>query len=176
MTVRRGYQCLMVVALIVLGSGQARSQGGTVPHPLPPVQLPPSPVRPPPAIDIGIVRSEEVIKPQNPGMYTRGDWQTSLEPAKWVDGKPYVYTASGSIKIGVRDKFGAMGGYSATFVVTAPNSRAYKELVKVSGDDWGYATFPDDFNASSLRRGIWSVKIYVKSQLVVAFKVNYTPK
>ena len=74
----------------------------------------------------------------------------------------------------MRDKFGAMGGYSATFVVTAPNNRAYKDVVKVAGDDWGYAAFPDDFNTSALRRGICSVKIYVKNQLVVAFKVNYT--
>ena len=163
----RGHQCVMVVALIVLAAGQARSQGGR-PAPLP-VPRP----APRPAPDIGIVRPEEVIKPNNIGMYTRGDWQTSLEPAKWVDDKPYVYTASGSIKIGVRDKFGAMGGYSATFVVTAPNNRAYKELVKVSGDDWGYATFPDNFNASALRPGIYSVKIHVKNRLVVAFKVNY---
>jgi hypothetical protein len=112
---------------------------------------------------------------QKTAMYTRGNWQTSLDPAKWVDGRPYVYTASGSIKIGVRDKFGAMGGYSATFVVTAPNNRSYKEVVKVAADDWGYATFPDDFNASGLRPGICSVKIYVKNQLVVAFKINYTP-
>ena len=112
---------------------------------------------------------------QKSAMYTRGNWQTSLDPAKWVEGKPYVYTARGSIKIGVRDKFGAMGGYSATFVVTGPNNRAYKEVVKVAGDDWGYATFPDDFNTSALRSGICSVKIYVKNQLVVAFKVNYTP-
>ena len=111
---------------------------------------------------------------QKTAMYTRGNWQTSLDPGKWVEGKPYVYTASGSMKIGVRDKFGAMGGYSATFVVTMPNNRVYKELVKVAGDDWGYATFPDDFKASALRPGTCSVKIYVKNQLVVAFKVNYT--
>lgn len=112
---------------------------------------------------------------QKSAMYTRGNWQTSLDPAEWIEGKPYVYTARGSIKIGVRDKFGAMGGYSATFVVTGPNNRAYKEQVKVAGDDWGYATFPNDFNASTLRPGIYSVKISVKNQLVVAFKVNYTP-
>ena len=108
-------------------------------------------------------------------MYTRGNWQTSLDPAKWVDGHPYVYTASGSIKVGVRDKYGAMGGYSATFVVTAPNNRAYKQRVKVAGDEFGFATFPDNFNTSDLRPGIYSVKIYVKNQLVVAFKVKYTP-
>jgi hypothetical protein len=112
---------------------------------------------------------------QKSALYTRGNWQTSLDPANWVEGKPYAYTASGSIKIGVRDKFGVVGRYSATFVVTDPNNNAYKKLVKVAGDDWGYATFPDNFNTSALRPGNYSVKIYVKNQLVVAFKVNYRP-
>ena len=112
---------------------------------------------------------------QKSAMYTRGNWQTSLEPAKWVEGKPYAYTAGGSIKIGVRDKFGGTDRYSATFVVIAPNNSTYRELVKVAGEDWGYATFPDNFNTSALLPGNYSVKIYVKNQLVVAFKVHYTP-
>src|SRR6266496_2299560 len=71
---------------------------------------------------------------QKSAMYTRGNWQTSLEPGKWVDGKSYVYTAKGSVEIGVRDKYGELGNYSATFIVTAPDKRTYKQLIKVKGD------------------------------------------
>ena len=112
---------------------------------------------------------------QKTPLYTKGTWQTSLDPGKWVEGKPYAYTASGNMKIGVRDKYGAMGGYTASFVVTTPNNKSFKQSVKVAGDDWGYASFPDDFNASGLASGIYSVKIYVRSQVVVSFKVKYTP-
>jgi hypothetical protein len=91
-----------------------------------------------------------------------------------VVGKPYAYIASGSIVLGVRDKYGE-GGYSATFVVTDSSNRTYKHEVSVKADDWGNATFPDNFHASGLKPGIYSVKIYVKNQVVVAFKVKYTP-
>ena len=111
---------------------------------------------------------------QEKAFYERGNWQT-LSVGDEVEGKPYAYTASGSIELGVRDKYAEMGGYTATFAVTDSSNRTYKHEVSVKGDDWGNATFPDNFNASALKPGIYSVKIYVKNQVVVSFKVKYTP-
>jgi hypothetical protein len=46
----------------------------------------------------------------------------------------------------VRDKYGDLGGYEATFVVSeAPTGRKYRKTIRVEGDQFGDVEFPGDF-------------------------------
>jgi len=50
-------------------------------------------------------------------------------------------------KLGVRDKFGSLGKYTAVWIVSAPDGSQYETKTTVEGDDWGYVYFPNDFPA-----------------------------
>jgi hypothetical protein len=51
-----------------------------------------------------------------------------------------------SVRLSVRDKFGNLGGYEATFVVTeSPTGRRYEKTINVEGDEFGSVDFPGDF-------------------------------
>ncbi len=52
------------------------------------------------------------------------------------------------MRLGVRDKYADLGGYEATFVVTAARTgKRWERKVRVEGDNFGYLNFPDDFAA-----------------------------
>ena len=60
----------------------------------------------------------------------------------------WQWSEAPSVRIGVRDKNGDLGGYEATFVVTAERTgKKWQQKIKVEGDDFGYLNFPDDFAA-----------------------------
>ena len=48
-------------------------------------------------------------------------------------------------RMGVRDKFGSLGGYDATFIVMGPQNKKTKKTVHVKGDEFKEVSFPDDF-------------------------------
>jgi len=48
-------------------------------------------------------------------------------------------------RLGVRDKFGELRAYSATFSVKNNNGLEWKKTILVSSDQWGYVYFPVDF-------------------------------
>jgi len=49
-------------------------------------------------------------------------------------------------QLGVKDKFGKSGTYIATFLVKNINGQEWKKSIKISGNQWGYVLFPDDFS------------------------------
>lgn len=66
------------------------------------------------------------------------DWQQSESP---------------SVSLGVRDKNGQVGSYTGVFMVTGPNGKTLTARTRVTGSDWGFVTFPDDFNSASQSPG-----------------------
>ena len=56
-------------------------------------------------------------------------WQESVSP---------------SYRIGIRDKFGDLGQYDATFIVS-DGKHDWTKTIHVRNDDWGFVLFPDDF-------------------------------
>ena len=79
------------------------------------------------------IHSEAARKRHAPARHARHDepvWQLS---------------ESAVARMGVRDKFGALGGYDATFIVTGPQNKKTKKTVHVKGDEFKEVSFPDDF-------------------------------
>ncbi|HKO06446.1 MAG TPA: hypothetical protein VJ487_01935 [Alphaproteobacteria bacterium] len=56
-------------------------------------------------------------------------WQESVSP---------------SYRIGIRDKFGDLGQYDASFIVS-DGKHDWTKTIHVRNDDWGFVLFPDDF-------------------------------
>jgi hypothetical protein len=60
----------------------------------------------------------------------------------------WQWSESPSVRLGVRDKNDDLGGYEATFVVTAARTgKRYERTLRVEGDRFGSLNFPDDFAA-----------------------------
>lgn len=60
----------------------------------------------------------------------------------------WQWSESPSVRIGVRDKNDTLGGYEASFVVTAVRTgKQWRKTIRVEGDNFGYLNFPDDFEA-----------------------------
>ncbi|MHB9106925.1 MAG: hypothetical protein ACYDCO_07710 [Armatimonadota bacterium] len=89
---------------------------------------------------------------------TEVTWQSSQSP---------------QVQLGVRDKFGEMGGYTADFVVIGPKKAKYHEYKKVGGDDWGYIIFPRDFEVWG-EPGKYTWKCLVNGKPVVEGKFRFT--
>jgi hypothetical protein len=80
-----------------------------------------------------------------------------------------------TIKLGVRDKNGTLGSYTAVFVVTGPDKKKYTTSRKVNGDDFEYVTFPGDFSESlPTAGGLYTVECSVKGQVVTRDKFRWT--
>jgi hypothetical protein len=54
---------------------------------------------------------------------------------------------AGVFQLGVRDKFATLGRYEAQFVVT-DGQQQWRRTLRVSGDAWGYALFPVEFEGT----------------------------
>jgi len=57
-----------------------------------------------------------------------------------------IRTAGGVTMLGVRDKYGASGSFTAEFVVTAADGKSAKVRKNGRGSEWCEVNFPDDFN------------------------------
>ena len=85
----------------------------------------------------------------------------------------WQWSEAPSVRIGVRDKNDDLGGYEATFVVTAERTgKRWEQKIKVEGDNFGYLNFPDDFAAydwaTNATRFNWTCT--VKGKVVVRGK------
>jgi len=79
------------------------------------------------------------------------DTGTAQRPAAKVI---WQESQSVTVQLGVRDKFGTLGGYDVVFEVSAVDGRKVTARKHVSGNEFGDVTFPDDFdftNQFSLR-------------------------
>ena len=77
-----------------------------------------------------------------------------------------------SVQIGVRDKYGELESYKARFVVTGPDGEQYKAEKDVSGDEWGFCYFPDDFETYA-KPGKYSWECIVGGEVVINGHFEY---
>ena len=61
----------------------------------------------------------------------------------------WQYSQSPTVQLGVRDKMGDLGSYTAVFVVTDPEGTEHRLKKDITGDDFGYVIFPDDFSVNA---------------------------
>src|SRR5579871_2913949 len=70
------------------------------------------------------------------------------KPAGKRPGAPtWQLSEAPAVQLGVRDKFGDLGGYQAQFTVTGPDKKRHQKSIQVKGDSWGMVNYPDDFDA-----------------------------
>jgi len=81
------------------------------------------------AFAAALVAASLLIVPLGGAAAARVEWQESVAP---------LY------RIGIRDKFGDLGRYDATFAVT-DGRHTWRKTIRVKNDDWGFVLFPDDF-------------------------------
>jgi len=76
-------------------------------------------------------------------------------------------SAGGFTVLGVRDKNGASGSFTAEFVVTAADGKSAKVRKNGRGSEWCEVNFPDDFNwPATNATGNFSYKILVNGKVV----------
>lgn len=89
-------------------------------------------------------------------------WQTSVNDQN-----------RSNVVLGVRDKWGTLGNYRATFVVTAPGRKTFRGTASTTGDEWAYINFPGDFSGSPSASGTYTVVFYVNGVVIGRDRFRY---
>ena len=95
-------------------------------------------------------------------------------------GPTWQYSETASVTLSIRDKYGVLGGYEATFVVHTPDGLKLMKTVAVQGDEMGEVSFPDDFRSPGqyvdIRAGRYRWECLVKGEVVTkgSFSVSLT--
>ena len=76
------------------------------------------------------------------------------------------------VQLGVRDKFGTLGSYQATFVVIGPNKGRWQKKIVVKNDNFGMVYFPDDFDTWE-QPGTYNWKCLVHGKVVANGTFRY---
>jgi hypothetical protein len=88
--------------------------------------------------------------------------------------EPSWQEADGAIvELGIRDKYGDLGKYTATFIINAPDGKQHKVIKNVVGSDWGEAVFPKDFGSVYLQNGNYTYKKMVGNKVVGTGSFQY---
>ncbi len=88
-------------------------------------------------------------------------WQTSVD-----DSQPGVVT------LGLRDKWGTMRRFTATFVVTI-GRKTYRGTMSAVEDEWAYIDFPSQFRGGTPSAGNYRVAFSVKGVVVGRDRFRY---
>jgi hypothetical protein len=87
------------------------------------------------------------------------------------------------VKLGIRDKYGVLGSFQATFHVIAPDKGEYTKTITVPNNDgqFGYVLFPDDFGSQAgAKPGVYkwftvvNGKQVMSGQFEVISNLNYS--
>ncbi len=86
-----------------------------------------------------------------------GSWQVSAPR-----GYPGAVSPGDSVQIGLRDKFGDTDDYDVTATVLMPDGSVAQADTTLTGTDWAYLQFPDDFDSGSTYLGgaytiLWTI-------------------
>ena len=79
------------------------------------------------------------------------------------------------IELGVRDKYGELGDYTARFEVTGPNGLKLTKDLRVKAGEFGYLTFPRDFGqgAEYAAPGHYRWRVVVDGRQVVGGRFSF---
>jgi hypothetical protein len=81
----------------------------------------------------------------------------------------------GVVILGIRDKWGTLGSFTASYVVTAPSKKKFRARTTTTGDDWAYISFPGDFDGNSPPSGTYTVVFYANGLIVGRDKFKFRP-
>lgn len=87
---------------------------------------------------------------------------------------------SACVRLGVREKYGMLKGYTATFVVTTPMGREYIAEREADDDEFISVYFPDDFHIREdpgigpwTTKGLYTWQCIVGSSVVISGRFEY---
>jgi hypothetical protein len=95
--------------------------------------------------------------------------RAAQEPA----GVSWQLSEAPQMQMGVRDKFGTLNGYDATFTVTSARGEHTKKAVHVNGSDFKYVLFPEDFPNYIEEKGRFSWTCTVRGRIVAHGAFSY---
>ncbi len=108
------------------------------------------------------IRSAYAQRSQN--AVKKATWQTSVDDSR-----------RGSVTLGVRDKWGSLGRFTATFIVTAPNGKTFRGQMATTQDEWAYIDFPSQFSGSPRAGGNYKVVFSVNGVVIGRDKFRFRP-
>lgn len=91
---------------------------------------------------------------QSQSKVRRATWQTSVDDSQ-----------RGVVTLGLRDKWGTLGRFTATFVVRQGRN-SYTGRMASTGDEWAYIDFPSQFPGRQPPAGSYKVTFYVSGVVV----------
>ncbi len=91
----------------------------------------------------------------------RATWQTSVDDSR-----------RGVVTLGVRDKWGTMGRFTATFVAKI-GARTFRGRMSSTGDEWAYIDFPSQFGNAAPTAGTYTVTFYVNGVVIGRDRFRY---
>lgn len=91
---------------------------------------------------------------QSQSKVRRATWQTSVDDSQ-----------RGVVTLGLRDKWGTLGRFTATFVVRQGRT-SYTGRMASTGDEWAYIDFPSQFGGGRPASGTYRVTFYVSGVVV----------
>ena len=100
--------------------------------------------------------------------------RSAVKSANWQTSVPEIVSTENS-SLGIRDKWGSLGTFDASFVVTAPDKKVYKARSKGKDDEFVYVDFPTDFGGAPAMAGVYKVVFYVNGIVIGRDKFKYRP-
>ena len=91
---------------------------------------------------------------------------------KDVPGVNWQWSEGVAVQLSVRDKYGTLGSYKATFLVVAPDGKQYEVEKDVSNDEWSDTFFPSDFGALE-KPGQYKWQCVVDGDVVASGKFEF---
>lgn len=92
-------------------------------------------------------------------------WQTSVNDSE-----------RGKVVLGLRDKWGELKKFTASFVVISPTKKKFKAQIETVNDEWAYVTFPTDFDGLPRSIGTYTVNFYADGVFIRRDKFRFRPK
>ena len=115
-------------------------------------------------VALSVFSVESVLAQRGRKAVKDATWQTSVDDSK-----------RGIVTLGIRDKWAAMGSFTASFAVTAPNKKKFSARTKTTQDDWGYIRFPKDFGGKRPAAGTYTVVFYANGVIIGRDKFTFRP-
>ncbi len=85
----------------------------------------------------------------------------------------WQYSVRGSVQLGVREKSGEKGSFTARFILTNPSGEHYSAQRFVSQSQFAYVHFPQDFSISSAKPGRYTWLCVVDQKIVAGGHFDY---
>jgi hypothetical protein len=114
--------------------------------------------------DISTLKDMECMETEDGLLKVDAGGEVMAEKPFW---EIFIRSAGGVTLLGVRDKYGASGSFTAEFVVTAADGKSARVRKNGRGSEWCEVNFPDDFNwPAANATGSFSYKILANGKVI----------